>query len=731
MLAIGLLLLTATQYLVAGRFVERQLLEIESSDGFSRLRSLHHAMDQLQDDLASTAVDWAYWDATYDFAAHKRPNYIADNLDASTLKRLRLDFLVIVDRQGRPMFAHSVSGDGRRLTEAPSDVVGMAAREGSLSGYTNPSSELNGLVSTSAGLYMVSSQPVRATDTTLPPGGRLVMGRSVTGFMIPSLRRISGESLEVGAFDTHSADQHQVLRESGTDTLMLHNGSFGGFTPLLDLWGKPIAQLQLRMERPTQIMLLEARRYLFGATLIVGIIFAAAALLLLRSNLLRPIERLAEAVQQIGKDGNAATRLPTFRTKHEFATLADSINGMLQKIEQQQVIQRDRDAAVEANRLKSEFLATMSHEIRTPMNGVLGMCELLQRTDLTSRQKHLSDTILRSARSLLGILNDVLDFSKIESGKLELECAPFSPGELIQTATAPFLANAQTKGLEFSVRIEGGVPPLAMGDELRLRQIMNNLLSNAVKFTEEGSVSVSCAATDLDRDRIELRVTVADTGIGIAHSAQHQIFDPFAQAASDTSRVYGGTGLGLAIVRRLVKLMGGDIRLQSQPGVGSTFTFTAIMRRAVDLPTLRALAEATGPRFSVANAPAILLAEDNAVNREVFTEMLEHFGCRVTAVENGAQAVAAVADRSFDAILMDCQMPVMDGHTATTELRTLERTTSQKPAFIIALTADATPENHQRCIDAGMDAVVTKPISHASLRDVVMRAVRGVAPSTA
>jgi CheY-like chemotaxis protein len=352
------------------------------------------------------------------------------------------------------------------------------------------------------------------------------------------------------------------------------------------------------------------------------------------------------------------------------------------------------------------------------------MCELLQRTDLTTRQRHLSDTILRSARSLLDILNDVLDFSKIESGKLDLEAAPFSPVDVVQTASAPFLAAAQAKGLEFSVRIEAGVPARVLGDALRLRQILNNLLSNAIKFTEKGSVSITCAATPIGSDRTELRLTVADTGIGIAPAVQQHIFDPFAQAASNTSRVYGGTGLGLAIVRRLVTLMGGDVKLISEPGRGSKFVFSAVMQLAPDMLALRSsLAEATGPRFAIPNAPAILLAEDNAVNREVFTEMLEHFGCRVTAVENGAQAVAAVADRYFDAILMDCQMPIMDGHTATTELRTLERATAQKRTFIIALTADATPENHRRCLDAGMDAVVTKPITHTSLRDVVLRAV--------
>jgi CheY-like chemotaxis protein len=350
------------------------------------------------------------------------------------------------------------------------------------------------------------------------------------------------------------------------------------------------------------------------------------------------------------------------------------------------------------------------------------MCELLQRTDLTPRQRHLSDTILRSGRSLLGILNDVLDFSKIESGKLEMECAPFSPAELVQTVTAPFLASAQAKDLEFSVRMEAGVPPMVMGDALRLRQILNNLLSNAIKFTQRGSVSISVSG-QANAGRVQLRFAVTDTGIGISEAAQQQIFDPFAQAASDTSRLFGGTGLGLAIVRRLVSLMGGSIDLRSEPGQGSTFAFTVSMQ-PMQVPHPVPAHEKTGAHLRIDYAPHVLLAEDNEVNREVFSEMLEHIGCRVTAVADGAMAVAATASASFDAILMDCQMPVMDGHAATRRVRTLERDTTQKRSFIVALTADATPENRQRCLDAGMDTVVTKPISQSALRDLIVSAVR-------
>jgi signal transduction histidine kinase len=730
-LAIGFLLLTGAQYYVTGNFVERQLLEIESDDAHDRLGNLHHALEVMKEDLDSTTADWARWDSSYEFTTHVNTSFAADNLDPATIQRLRLGFVVMIDAQGRAIFAQSVAADGGSLVDAPAEIVRLAEGTGGLGGGARPLDKLTGFVATAGGVYLVSSQAVQKSIDNAPPRGRLIMGRSLPGFVVPALRRMTGEALQLQPLDAASSGAQSSSHQKDRDTLSLRDNQLSGYTPLDDLWGKPIAQLHLQMDRPTQALLAGARRHLLVAMLVVGLMFCVIGLSVIQWRVVAPLERLAASVESVGADGKTAARLPVEHGAREFQTLRAAINAMLQQLEQQQAIRRDRDAAVEANRLKSEFLATMSHEIRTPMNGVLGMCELLQRTDLDGRQKHLSDTILRSARSLLEILNDILDFSKIESGKLELEHAAFSPAEVVHGVSAPFIAAAQAKGIDFSVRIEAGVPPLLVGDALRLRQILNNLLSNAIKFTSQGAVTVSCGLLDVQQDRAELRFVVSDTGIGIAESVQEHVFEPFAQAQSDTTRRYGGTGLGLAIVRRLVTAMGGRIEIHSELGRGSTFIFTTTLYRAPDqllLPRPSSM-EATGPRFSIAHAPSVLLAEDNAVNREVLTEMLEHIGCRVISVENGALALAAVAGRTFDAILMDCQMPVMDGHTATAELRALEQATSQNPAFIIALTADATEENRKRCLDAGMNAVVTKPISQANLRDLILQAVRPANPS--
>ena len=728
-LCIGFLLLSGAQYYFTYTFSTRELQKVETRSAVERLRSARQTLEALRENLDTTGSDWANWDSTYAFVTHRNPSFVDDNLSAATLKRLNLNLLIVVDEDGKVVFAKTLLDSAAALKDAPADLVALSAGGGRLS---RDKQVLSGLIATSLGPMMVTSQPVFDSPATLPPKGRLIMGRSLNDALVASLSRIASAPLTVESIGTvhpvsSDAKYAEVQQLDDGDTLYLGDGIIDGHAVLKGLWDEPAAVLHVHLDRPLQATLGEARIYRLIVTALIGLAFCIAALLFIKSRVIVPIEKLAQSVAGIGTAGSTAQRVDEAYATGEFVTLSRSINLMLGQIEQQQTLRKDRDAAIEANRLKSEFLATMSHEIRTPMNGVLGMCELLQRTELNPKQRHLSDTLLRSARSLLGILNDILDFSKIESGKLQLEVAPFSPVEVLHNVTAPFIAAAQGKTLAFVTQIESNVPPLVLGDALCLRQVLNNLLSNAVKFTNKGSITLGCMLAGSDADGLELRVTVTDTGIGIPKEAHALVFEAFAQAESSTSRRFGGTGLGLAIVRRMVELMGGKVGVDSVVGQGSTFWFTVRLQHAVTSPASQPALGAelmTGPRFSLARTPWILLAEDNAINREVLTEMLETMGCRVTAVENGAQAVAAAAAQMFDATVLDCQMPVLDGQSATVELRSLERASARAPAFIIALTADATEENRQRCFDAGMDCVVTKPVSQARLRDLMIQVVR-------
>ena len=713
-LALALLLLTATQFVVTGSLAERQLLDIESRDAFARLRKLHRAIDFLAEDLDSTTADWAQWDQMHRYARGEYAEFPEYNFIPVTYTSLRLDLAAVVDKNGNVVFAKVLGDDGKTLLPAPSDFIAMAQRGGQLYRASEGRERTTGLISTSNGAFLISVQPVMSYDGEPLAGSRFVMGRSLMRFVEPSLERVTGEKLIAHAPNTAIAGWTNAKTSREGDVLRLQQDLLEGVTTLKDLWHTPVAQLHLQSDRPTQQLVQSAQQRLLIAAMLIGGLFCFAGLALVRRRVVAPLERLASAVEQVGDRAGADARVPIERSSREFETLSAAINTMIEQRDEQQSLRRDRDAAVEANRLKSEFLAIMSHEIRTPMNGVLGMCELLQHTNLDPRQRRMSETIVRSAQSLLEILSDILDFSKIEAGRLELENSVFMPSDLLQNVTAPFAAEAHEKHLSLQTSIAPDVPTHIVGDAMRLRQVLGNLLSNAVKFTERGSVSIKCETASAEGSQVTLRFIVRDTGIGIPLHVQERIFDPFAQADSGTARRFGGTGLGLAIVRRLAQLMEGEVRVASEVGKGATFTLTVPLRRASPLETAPSL-----PAAEVANRKSVLLAEDNPVNREVLKEMLEHAGASVTVAENGAEAVARVNEREFDVILMDCHMPVMDGLAATSEVRILERAKGRLPAFIVALTADVTHENRERCLAVGMNELAGKPISQARLQELI------------
>lgn len=683
------------------RFAERQARD--------RSLAVNGSLARESQSLQTHLRDWSVYSGAFAGMAARDQAFLDDYTRADGLARIGVEEIGIYDMQGR-LLATGRSDEPdpeRRLAPQRLDMATLALGQG-LDNLRSSSRFIDGHLVFQAASYVLRS------DGSGAPQGVMVMWREFGPTDISALGTRFGLGMRLVAPDA-APPEARAATPSAPAIMAYTHAMDRIYVPIMAGGSAPVAFVQV--ENPRTI--LNAGRDTLIAVFIAFMVAATIAVFLyqfvVHAAVLRPIGQLVGAVSDARATGRFRPPAERWGGAAELEGLSDSFARLMRQVEEREAaLTAARERAEDAVRARSAFLATVSHEIRTPLNGVLGIAHILRRDERDPERQRMGQTIIDSGELLLHILNDVLDMAKIEAGKMEIAPVDFSLAALSMDAETLWRSRADEKGLAYTVTVDPALPARANADAMRLRQILFNLIGNAIKFTDAGSVHVAFTQPAPGR----LRLSVRDTGLGIAPDQVERLFAAFAQADDHLSRAKGGTGLGLAISRRLADLMGADMGVDSAPGKGSHFWLEA--------PIGEAAPELELEEFALDDLPdqtplTVLVAEDNPTNRLVALKLMEGWGCQAVFAEDGALAVEAAGAARYDLILMDLQMPVMDGLAAARAIRAGEGPNATTP--IVALTANAGAEDQAACRAVGMSGFIPKPIRPAAL-EAVLTSVR-------